>query len=141
MPLSTSTIDINKYEKFVGRNKRRGNELLLSPQQRSKMLVEEGYKFAEIAKIIIETEHGREDRLESMAKEQRWIKIRSRLSLKPSSSFFDLKHGADVKSYSRTMNEKAVSQSPTKGLFFSLQKLKRNRSDKMPKCITFPQAA
>jgi len=142
MPLSTSTIDINKYEKFVGRNKRRGNELLLSPQQRSKMLMEEGYNLEEIVKIIIETEHGREARLESMAKEQRWVKIQSKLSLKkPSSSFFDLKHGADVKSYSRTINEKTVPQSPTKGLFFNLGKLKRNRSDKMPKCITVPQAA
>ena len=102
--------------------------------------MEKGCKFEEIAKIIIETEHGREDRLESMAKEQRWVKIRSKLSLKPSSSFFDLKHGADVKSYSCTMKEKtAVSQLPTKGLFFSLRKLKRNRCDKMPKFITVPQ--
>jgi hypothetical protein len=90
-PLSTSTFDIDQFEKFVARNRRRGNELLLSPQERSKMLVEDGYELEEIAKIIIETEHDREDRLESMAKEQRWGKFRSMLSLKPSSSF-DLKH-------------------------------------------------
>ena len=108
------------------------------------MLMEGGYSLEEIVKLVVETEHGREERLESMAKEQRWVKIRSKLSLvKPSSSsFFDLKHGADVKSYGRTMNEKIdSSQSPTKGLFSNLRKLKRNRSDKMPKCITVPQAA
>jgi hypothetical protein len=54
-PLSTSTFDIDQFEKFVARNRRRGNELLLSPQERSKMLVEDGYELEEIAKIIIET--------------------------------------------------------------------------------------
>jgi hypothetical protein len=101
------TVDINKYEKLVGRNRRRGYELLLSPQERSKMLLAEGYELEELAKMIIETEHGRQDRLESMAKLQRWDRIRSMLSLTPSSSF-DLMHGAeDVKSY----NKEAVSQS------------------------------
>jgi hypothetical protein len=143
-PLSTSTVDINKYEKFFGRNRRRGNELLLSPQERSRMLVEEGYNLEEIAKIIIETEHGRENRLETMAKEQRWVKIRSILSLKPSSSF-DLKHGGvDVvkKAYSRTTNTKTISQSPSKASLVNLcKKLKRTRSDEPPKCISVPQAA
>ena len=79
-PLSTKTVDINKYEKFVGSNRRKGNELLLSPQERSKMLLEAGYSLEEIIKIIIETEHGKDDRLESMAKEQRRDNIRSMLS-------------------------------------------------------------
>jgi hypothetical protein len=99
------------------------------------MLMEEGYKLEEIAKIIIETEHSRQDRLDSMAKEQRWDKIRCMLSLKPSSSSFDLKDGADVNSCNRTM-KKTVSQSPSKGLFVNLRKLKGNRSDRLPKCIT-----
>ena len=54
------------------------------------MLVEEGYELEEIAKIVIETEHGRQDRIESMEKYQRWKKIRSVLSMKPSSSFDNL---------------------------------------------------
>jgi hypothetical protein len=144
-PFSTMTVDINNYEKFVGRNKRRGNELLLSPQERSKMLMEEGFKLEEIAKIIIDTEHDREDRLKSMAKKQRWVKIRSMLSLVTPSSSFELKHGgADVvkESYSRTMNTKTVSQSPCKELLVNpCNKFKRNQSDNMPKCITVPPAA
>jgi hypothetical protein len=139
------TVDINKYEKFVGRNKRRGNELLLSPQERSKVLMEEGYKLEEIAKIIIETEHDKENRLEGMAKEQRWVKIRSiLLSLKPSSSF-DLKHGGVVdvvkKAYSRRMNNKTVSQSPTSkasSLINLCRKLKRTQTDEPPNCISVP---
>jgi hypothetical protein len=41
---------------------------VLAEAGESKMLVEEGYGLEAIAKIIIETERGREDRLESMAK-------------------------------------------------------------------------
>jgi hypothetical protein len=120
--------------------RRRGNGLLLLPQERSRMLVEDGCELEDIAKIIIETERGRQDRSESMAKEQRWDKIRSILSLKPSSSS-DLKHRAGVKScYSSRTMKKSVSQWPRKGLLFKLRKLKRNRSDKLRKGITLPQA-
>jgi hypothetical protein len=131
-PISTTTVDINIYEKLVGKNRRRGNALLLSPQERSKMLVSAGYGLEEIAKSIIETEHRRHDRCESMEKEQRWDKLRSMLSLKPSSSF-DRMSGADTKSYSCT-TKKAGYQSSSysnEGLLVNLRKLKRNQSDKL----------
>jgi hypothetical protein len=88
------------------------------------MLMEEGYKLEEIAKVIIETEHARQDRSEIMEKDQRWDKIRSMLLLKRSS--FDRKYGS-------------MQKSPSKGSFGNL--LKRSRSDKLPKCITVSQAA
>lgn len=96
-PLNATTVEINKYEMFVGRNRRKGNALLISPLDRSKMLVEEGYELEEIAKIVIETEHGRQDRSESIEKYQRWKKIRSVLSLTPS-SFDSLVHGEQMSS-------------------------------------------
>jgi hypothetical protein len=131
-PINTTTVDINTYEKFVGKNRRRGNELLLSPQERSKMLVAAGYGLEEIARSIIETEHHRHDRCESMEKHQRWKKLRSMFSLQPSFSF-DRMSGADnVKSCSRTM-KKAVHQSShsNEGLLVSLRKLKQNQSNKL----------
>jgi hypothetical protein len=111
--------------------------------------VEAGYKLEAIAKASIETERARQDRLESMEKDQCWDKIRSMVLLK--SSLFDRKYyGADgVKSNnSRTTMKKAVypsnssmeDKSPSKkGPFGNLLKLKRSRSDKLPKCISVSQ--
>jgi hypothetical protein len=61
-------------------------------------------------------------------------------------AILDLKHGGvDVvkKAYSRRMNNKTVSQSPSKAssLINLCKNLKRTRTDEPPKCISVPLVA